>query len=245
MKKDKSRFNKKEIFLNFIYVIAVIGLLGKLFYGEWLFGIGLVPIGVYLFKLRKRDIEREQKRKLLVAFKDMLVSVSDLTNTGYSVENAIRETYKELAHVYGEDSGICKEVMIMISQLKINVPTEKVIREFAKRTQLDEANTFSQTFSIAKKRGGSIAQVIKNITDTIVLKETVTEDIEVAISEKKLEQKIMSIIPLALVGYISFASPGFLDIMYETWMGRGIMSVCLVVYMVAFVWSKKISEIEV
>lgn len=237
--------SKRELIVNFLYVVVTILLLGKVFYGEWVYGIGLAPIGFCLFRLRKRDIKSKARRNLTRQFKELLVSISDSVNTGYSIENAIREAYKDLSQMYGENTRICKEIKIMISQLKVNIPVEKVISDFAYRTELEEAITFSQIFFVAKKRGGSMAEIIKNVTDTIVLKETVKEDIEVSITEKKMEQKIMSAIPLVLVEYISFASPGFLAVMYETWMGRGVMSVCLICYVAAYVWSKNICEVDV
>ena len=54
--------------------------------------------------------------------------------------------------------------------------------------------------------------VIKRVIENIVIKESVKEEINVAINDKKLEQRIMTVIPLLLIGYISMASPGFLDI---------------------------------
>lgn len=245
MKEVKYKISKKEIVVNFSYVILTIFLLGKIFYGKWMYGIGLIPMGAYLFSLRKRDIQVKAKRELGSQFKELLVTISDLASTGHSVENAIRESYRDMLQMYGEKACICREIKIMVSQLNVNIPVEKVIADFANRTELEEAFTFSQIFCVAKKRGGSMVEIIKNVTDTIILKETVKEDIKVAIAEKKMEQKIMTIIPLALVGYISFASPGFLDVMYETWMGRIVMSICLICYMSAYVWSRKICEIEV
>lgn len=242
---DKYKMNKKDIITSLLYVIVVTALLGKIFYGEWWYGVGLVPIGIYLFKLRKKDLAMEKKRNLRKQFKEMLLIISDLVNTGYSIESSIKESYKDLTQMYGTEGIICKEVLIMISQLKMNISVEKVIGDFASRIQLEEAYTFSQVFSVAKKKGGSMSEIIKNATDTIVLKENVREDVEVAIAEKKMEQKIMSIIPLALVGYISFASPGFLDVMYKTWIGRAVMSVSLICYMAAYIWSKNISEIKI
>ena len=87
--------------------------------------------------------------------------------------------------------------------------------------------------------------VIKRVIENIVLKESVKEEINVAINDKKLEQRIMTVIPLFLIGYISMASPGFLNIMYKSIMGNIVMMVCLIVYLLAYLWSEKIVKVSI
>ena len=55
----------------------------------------------------------------------------------------------------------------------------------------------------------------------------------------------MNLIPFFLIFYIDKASPGFFSMMYETGMGRILMTVCLGVYGIAFWLSKRILEIPV
>jgi tight adherence protein B len=175
----------------------------------------------------------------------MLISVSDAMNTGYSIENAIRESYRDLLSVYGYDSEICCELRLIISRLKLNVNVETVIEDFASRMQLKNVKMFAQVFSVAKRTGGNMTEIIKSVTDDIVLKESVKEEIKVMVNAKKTEQKVMTVIPLFLIAYIRLASPEFLDVMYETWMGRIVMTVCIICYVAAFIWSEKIAEVEI
>ena len=119
------------------------------------------------------------------------------------------------------------------------------LKDFAERTDLESAHMFYNTFSIAQKSGGNMNNVIKRVIENIVLKESVKEEINVAINDKKLEQRIMTVIPLFLIGYISMASPGFLDIMYKSIMGNIVMTVCLIVYLLAYLWSEKIVKVSI
>ncbi len=171
---------------------------------------------------------------------EMLISVSDGLKTGYSVENAIQASYKDMGVLHGKNSIICYEIKIMISQLKLNVGTEKVIDDFAKRIQLKNARLFAEVFRVSKKTGGNMPQIIKNVTDDIVLKEETREEICAAITEKRIEQKVMTIIPIFIIVYITITSPGFLDIMYDTLFGKLIMTGCIAAYAAAYIWGEKI-----
>lgn len=239
------RLTKKEIFINSIIIILIVLIIGKLFYGSFMAGIIMQPLSVSIFLLRRKKTLEKKKEQLERQFKDMLVSVSDAITTGYSIENAIKESYRDMVNVYGHDSYICKELRLVMSRIKLNVNVEKAIEEFANRMALENAKMFSNIFSVAKRSGGSLTDIIKDVTDDIVLKQTITEEIIVAISEKKMEQKIMTVIPLFLIVYVNISSAGFLDVMYDTLMGKVVMSICLGAYAIAYFWSEKIMNIEI
>ena len=61
---------------------------------------------------------------------------------------------------------------------------------------------------------------------------------------KKMEGKIMNLIPLGIILYFWISSPDFLDCLYRS-SGRGVMTVLLGLYLLAYWWSGKISDIQV
>lgn len=245
MKNSYFKITGKEYVLNISIIITVIFIIAGLFYGSILAGVIMLPLVIPILKQRKKSICKTKQERLEVEFKDFLISVSDAMNTGYSIENAIKESYRDLLPVYGYDSDICREIRLMVSRLKLNVNAETIFEDFANRSELKNAKTFAQIFSVAKRTGGNMTDVIKSVTDDIVLKQSVKEEIETAVHSKKIEQRVMTVIPLLLMVYIKFASPGFLDVMYQTLMGRMVMTICMICYGAAFLWSEKITVIEI
>ena len=65
------------------------------------------------------------------------------------------------------------------------------------------------------------------------------------LASRMFEQKIMNLIPFLIVLYIDLTSPGFFNVMYVTWMGRGVMTMCLAAYAAALAMARKILDIEV
>ena len=236
------KVSKKEKAVVIMVIFMAIIIISILFYGTIYAVVILLPLGVPIYRDQKRRIINKKKKELKVQFKDMLMVMSDSLKTGYSVSNALKESYKDMVSMYGRYSYICEELRIMISKIKLNVREEDIFKDFAKRTGLREAILFSRIFSVAKKTGGNMTEVIGSVTDSIVLKENVREEIEVSTTEKKTEQKIMTLIPMALILYVKMMSPDFLNIMYETNAGRIVMTICLVLYILAFLWAQKIVE---
>ena len=228
------KVSKKEKAVVIMVIFMAIIIISILFYGTIYAVVILLPLGVPIYREQKRRIINKKKKELKVQFKDMLMVMSDSLKTGYSVSNALKESYKDMVSMYGRYSYICEELRIMISKIKLNVREEDIFKDFAKRTGLREAILFSRIFSVAKRTGGNMTEVIGSVTDSIVLKENVREEIEVSTTEKKTEQKIMTLIPMALILYVKMMSPDFLNIMYETNAGRIVMTICLVLYVLAF-----------
>lgn len=242
-KLDYSATTKQKIIYG-LAIILLIFLIGKMFYGSFRIGIFIIPLGIPVYILQLKKIKEKNTSSFEREFKDMLVSLKDSVLTGYSLENALRESYKEMLIVYGERSNICRELKVLISRLSLNISIEKIFDEFANRTGLECSRIFANSLAIAKRSGGDLSNVIKRAIENIVLRETVKEEIEIAINGKKMEQKIMTAIPILMIGYISLASPGFLSVMYETWMGRIVMSICLMAYIGAYFWSEKIVRLK-
>ena len=230
--------SKKEMLANLVMIELVVIIVGKLFYGSFIAGVIISPLSMLIYKERKKQIIQRKTRQLEIQFKDMLISVSDALKVGYSFENAIRECYRDMCSIYGVDSVICGEIKIMISQIKLNIRTQEVVDNFAKRVDLKNAKLFSQIFQVAKSTGGNMTEIIKSVTDDIVLKETTRDEI----TAKRMEQRIMSVIPIFIILYITVTTPGFLDVMYASVLGKLIMTGCIAAYVMAYLWGERIIQ---
>ena len=65
------------------------------------------------------------------------------------------------------------------------------------------------------------------------------------IAGKKMEQRIMSLMPLMMIVYMHWSSPGFLDCLYGNVLGVFVMTLCLLIYLVSLGMAERIMHIEV
>ena len=84
----------------------------------------------------------------------------------------------------------------------------------------------------------SSAQVIGRNIET-------EEEIQVLLTAKRMEGKMMQVIPFLLVLYLQMTSPDFFLVLYHNATGIIIMTVLALLYAVAGAWSRKILEIKV
>lgn len=225
--------------------IAICGTVSYLFYNS-LWGLVLTPIGyvVALRIYRNNQIEK-QKSKLTAEFIDGLRCVSNALMAGYSLENAWIEAQKELALMHGEDSIMCIEFGEMNRCQKMSIPLEKSLENFAKQSEVEDILTFSEIFSFAKRSGGSFVDIIESTTYKINAKYETNNEISVTIASKKLEQKVMNVVPVFIVAYMRVTSPDYMECLYGNPLGISFMTCCLVVYAMALVLAEKIINIKV
>lgn len=200
---------------------------------------------VFYHQYNKKELVRKYKERINSEFKDALAAIASALRAGLSAENALSESYREMQVVYGVNAPITLELQIMVNQISLGVPMENIFDEFAQRTKVDDIETFSSVFKIAKRTGGDMVEIIHQTAEDIAAKIDTRNEIQVLISSKKLEQNIMSLMPLLIILYIELTSQGMLSPLYGNLKGVVIMSVCLIIYVFAYFLSRKIMDIEV
>lgn len=224
---------------------AVCGMVSYTFYRSMYVFLFLLPLGLGYPLLYRRTLRKERLFRLNQQFKEGILILAANLSAGYSLENALAISGQELDMLYGKDGMINHEFSGMARQLRMNRTVEQVFFDFADRSGLEDVKNFAQVLKAAKRSGGDLVAIINHTAGVIRDKAQVKEEIVNMTAAKKLEQKIMNVIPFFLILYIDQASPGFFGMMYETGMGRVLMTICLGVYGFALWLSKRILDIPI
>jgi len=185
------------------------------------------------------------KKNFKKKFKDGIIAVSFALNVGYSIENAFGQAVDELALMYGDDSDIVVKFKLIVIRLGQNENLEDILDDFAEESKVEDIMYFAEIFRYAKRSGGDLMAVIKNTAQIIQQKEEVMSEVDTIISGKKMEQRVMSLIPAVIVIYLKVTAKEFIQPLYGNIAGIIIMTVCLAVYVVSDMWAKRIVNIEV
>ena len=164
---------------------------------------------------------------------------------GYSAENAVRASVKDLGRLYEKGCDILDEFRYIESQLRLSVPVEELFLDLGKRSGVEDIENFAAVFYTAKRTGGDMTQVIQKVARMLSDKIEVKKEIEATLAAKKSEQMVMSIMPAGIICYLKLTSPGFLDVLYGNPFGICAMTVCMVIYGLSYWLGVKIVDIEV
>ena len=137
-------------------VIIIVTGTAWIYYRSWVAVILLIPAGVWYYIQLLDECIKRKEQEFLVQFKELIQTFSSLLNTGYSVENAVKESLKEMQVFYSDDAAILRELEIMVRQIRVQVPVEQAVEELSERTKLPDVESFAGVFVTAKRSGGNL-----------------------------------------------------------------------------------------
>lgn len=216
-----------------------------LFYQKgWIAMSGAVLGGVAFSFYQKKRVMEQRKWQLMVEFKDAMDSMVAALVAGYSMENAVKEAYKDLQLMYKEETPMLQELKEIRQKLELKYSLDDLLLELGRKSEVEDIITFAQIYATARRSGGNLVKVMKRTADNIGEKMEMQREIQTAIAGKKMEATCMMVIPILIILYLQFFSPGFLDPLYENWMGHLFMTGALMVYGFSVWWSQKIMNVK-
>lgn len=242
---NKCLLTASEWIRSLIEIVGIISIVNYLCYRMvWFYFLG-IPFG-YWYIHWKKERKKDKRRKMLeYQFYDVLQGLYTAIRAGYSMERAVSECRREIQQIYGKDNDFVNELFFMEKQMKLGVSVEQLFMDFGQRSDVEDIRYFGEVFQIARRSGGDLSQMIEKLAKVLGEKSRVRKDIDVAISAKRLEQMIMSVVPGGIILYMQITSDGFLDVLYHNVFGIFIMSICLAIYIFSFWMGKKIIRISI
>lgn len=216
-----------------------------LFYRSWYGMLLVIPVNYLTVSYYRNKKKNEREKKLMIEFRDAIQSVAAALLAGYSIEHAWKEAEREVTDLYGTEAMITQELIQMNAKIKLNRNVEEILHDLAMRSGVEEIESFAEIFGFAKRSGGDFAGIIRTTAIRISAKIEVEREVDTVISGKKLEGKIMGMMPFFILAYLNLASGEFIEPLYGNLPGVLVMSVSLLVFVGAMAINGRISDIKV
>lgn len=242
---DSYRLSKREWAVYLGKAAALCCCLNFFCYRSWWAFPALVPLGIWYVRQAKKDRIRKRKQKINYQFRTVLQSLNTAVRAGYSLENAVGESRKDVQKIYGEKDELVRELIYIENQMAVGIPVEKLFQDLGERSHVEDIQSFGEVLGIAKRTGGNLAGIMEQMNQVLGEKIRVKQEIDVNISGKKMEQMVMSLVPGGMILYMQISSGSFLSILYHNAAGVFVMTVCLAVYLFSFRMGRKIVAIDV
>lgn len=240
------RIPRSELRIIIIKNLILITLMVYIFYQSIYGFILLIPLSFIQIKSHIRSYQKSRMTQLNKDFKELMETVSNGLSTGYSIENAFLSAKQEYEVLNpNSHSDIYQELIQIKRKLEMNIAIETILMDFAHRSHLEDVEYFAHIITIAKRNGGNIIQVIHRTVSQIADKNQVNEEIETMVAAKRLEQKIMGYMPMAIIFYLKLTNGSYLTPLYGNILGIVVVSIGIMITQAATYWANKIIEIEV
>lgn len=254
------RMKAREKMLYFILALVIGGVVGLVFYANLFmvdgeptvatyisntvvfFGVGMFAATKFL-PMREAQLRDKRKNILNLQFREMLAALATAFSAGENLLGAFQSAYNEMILQFGENNYISLEVKEIVGGMNSNVPLEKLLKNFADRSGLEDIENFSNIISICYQKGGNMRELVRNTYDLIGDKITINEEIKTKLTSNKMQQNFMSVIPIVLIGYLRVSSSSFAQ-SFASFTGVITMTIAVAIFMGAYKYGKKITDIK-
>ena len=233
---------KRDFIQPAMQTVLVMLFLAWLFYRSLWAVLFMIPPSIIYFRRCAAKQCKKNRQELTAQFKECILAVANSLRTGYALENAFLESREDIRMLYGEHSAMYQELELIRRGLILNITLEDLIGDLAERSNIEEIQQFSTILNIAKRGGGNVTQMIRTTAEVIGNKVETMQEMLTMLQGRRLEQNIMELMPFGITFYIGWAYPGYFDSLYHNGMGILVMTVCLMVYVGAYILGERVLD---
>jgi tight adherence protein B len=245
---EQARVNLADMFLfvdpKYLYTINIAALLAVplllwLLTGKVLIAIvaavvlAVAPKKIYRW-LRQRRINKIQEQ-----LPDALMMLSGTMKAGLgftpALESLVKDGYPPLA----------QELALVLREQHLGVKTEQALEHFSERVPVLDAKLFVSAVAISRDVGGNLAESLKTLAETLRRRLIMENKVKALTSQGRLQGIVMAMLPVAIAAYLTFAYPTTMEPMYNTWIGYGVIGLCVILEYIGYKMCVKIMTIDI
>jgi tight adherence protein B len=189
-----------------------------------------------------RWVER-RRQKRVEAFVSQLPEVARVMSNATSAGLAMRRSVAMVADEVDDPAG--REFSIVHDQLRLGVSLEQALVDLDRRLPSRELRVLVQTLVIQSRAGGALVSALVNIAATLEQRKELRREVRTAISGALFSGYIVAALGVGSVFVMNLITPGALDLLAKTTVGRLVLLTAAAFFAVGFLLIQRITKVEI
>jgi tight adherence protein B len=158
------------------------------------------------------------KNRRIKAFTEALPSSIDIIVRGVKAGLPINDSIRIVANEAKEP--VRSEFMYIVELQQMGLPLAEAVQKLPLRMPTSEANFFAIAVTIQQKAGGSIAEILGNLSKVLRERKKLKNRIQALSQEAKMGAIIIASLPIALALFLMVTSPQHMSSLFNTQTGN-------------------------
>ena len=240
---------KMQHLLAYLVFTLIIAVIFYIYYHSVIVSvIGGISLAIWQEKNYSKSVTKKRQDKLRLQFKEFLdiITISISGGSGRSMENAIKDSVRELRMLFNENTDIVREIELIVSDFdNAGIPMKDGFKELGERSDIDDISSFATIYATIDGKTSDFGYIVTQTRDIIKDKVEIAMEIETSITSAKSETNMMLVLPLILIITMSVMGSGFLDSLFTTTTGRVAATFGLICTFVSYLLAAKATRIEI
>lgn len=193
-----------------------------------------IPIGAKLF-LKFRTARR---RKAFAAQLDgTLQMIASALRAGLSFLRALDAVAAEA------DSPTAEEFARVVNENRIGRDLVVALEQTAERMGNDDFQWVAEAVAVHRDTGGNLNEVLDRVGQTMRERNQIRQQVESLAAEGKFSGYILMLLPIGVGGLFTLVNPTYMAPLFESSIGRILLGVSAVLYLIGGIWMNKIVNV--
>lgn len=231
---------KPEEFLGASLISAVLAaVLVYLLFKSKLIALICIPVGFVIPDLIIGNRKSKRMAKLNAQLPEALNIISNGLRAGFSFNQAIGIVINEIS------GPISEEFKKVLRDNALGKPLEEALTNMSERTDDEDVDMVITALIIQRQVGGNLAEILDTISYTIRERVRIKGEIKTLTASGRISGVIVSLLPFALAVLLSIINPGYLTVLFTTFIGKLMIIAGLVFQLIGIFVLTRLVDIKV
>ena len=189
---------------------------------------------LYVRRLRKRRVNAFEK-----IFPEAIDLLGRSIRAGHALNSGLEVIAEELA------DPVSTEFRQVFEEQKFGLPLRDSLMAMADRIPLVDTRIFVTAVLIQRESGGSLAEILDNISYTIRERFKIRRQLKVYTAQGRMTGYLLAVLPIIMGLIIYTVSPEYMSVLFEETMGRFALGLAVVLQILGYLSIRKIIDIDI
>lgn len=190
--------------------------------------------GYFVRRLKRSRIELFEKQ-----LPDALLMVSGGMRAGASLAVALESMVKE------QKPPLAQEFDLMLREQRLGLDFDTALSNMEKRMPLPDFILLVTAMKITREVGGNFAEILESLSHTLRRKHEMEGKIKALTAQGKMQGIVMSLLPIFLLGVLTWMEPDAMSPLYNTLYGWAVLLLVGIMITIGYFSIQKIVNIDV
>jgi tight adherence protein B len=169
---------------------------------------------------------------------DNLQLIAGSVRAGYGLVQAIDTVGHEAL------SPTAEEFRRIVAEINLGRDTGEALRASAERTKCEDFTWVVEAMDVHRAVGGDLSELLESVASTIRERTQLRRKVQALSAEGRLSAIVLLALPFAIGGFVTVSNPGYMDELYKTGIGQGLIVTGLVLMGIGVYWMRRVIDLD-